>query len=362
MINRDYPEAETNTESNSRRHFFMSVNVAMALFISVLSLLILSERPSFAHRGIQPEGTEIADAILNNRIVSEDKQLFDADSEKASEGSDRALSELLFESAGAKTDKSGPDVNKSLCTTPDNTTVKSEKLRQGDAAIEQQAQLKPVESAVASVKAVTTVMRQAINTAALLPKEDETSAALPASGDITKKNEQPSHANSNLSASPSPKAKSASKPQAIAASGLSWPVDGLIYSTFNASRGKNRRHGAIDIVTKKGTPIASAMDGIVAVASDGGRLFRGYGKIVIINHSNGLHTVYAHCDKILVKMGQRVKRGEFIATVGRTGRATTDHVHFEVRVAGVRRDPLKYLPDRPHMVKALNYKSKTSKN
>ena len=90
-------------------------------------------------------------------------------------------------------------------------------------------------------------------------------------------------------------------------------------------------------------------------------MFSGYGKIVIVDHENGFHTVYAHCDRILVKMGQRVKRGEFIATVGRTGRATTNHLHFEVRVAGKKRDPLKYLPGRPEMVRAHNWRSGTKK-
>jgi lipoprotein NlpD len=135
---------------------------------------------------------------------------------------------------------------------------------------------------------------------------------------------------------------------------LIWPVEGYIYSTFNATRGK-RRHGAIDIVTKKGVPIAAAADGIVSVATNGGKGFSGYGKIVVINHGKGLYTLYAHCDKLLVKMGQRVKMGEYIATVGRTGRATTNHCHFEVRVSGKKYDPLAYLPSRPDMVKANNY-------
>ena len=140
------------------------------------------------------------------------------------------------------------------------------------------------------------------------------------------------------------------------AQGLIWPVEGLIYSTFHAKRGR-RAHGAIDIVTKRGTPIAAAADGIVSVAANGGRSFKGYGKIIILDHGKGLYTVYAHCDTLLVKMGQRVKQGEFIATVGRTGRATADHCHFEVRIAGQKHDPLAYLPSRPDMVKANDYRS-----
>ena len=138
-----------------------------------------------------------------------------------------------------------------------------------------------------------------------------------------------------------------------------WPTEGLIYSTFNASRG-SRRHGAIDICTSKGTPIRAAQDGTVSVVANGGKLFRGYGKIVILDHGKGVWTLYSHCDTTLVKLGQRVKQGDYIATVGNTGRATTHHLHFEVRVAGVKKDPLKYLPNRPEMVKATNYRAKKS--
>jgi murein DD-endopeptidase MepM/ murein hydrolase activator NlpD len=158
-------------------------------------------------------------------------------------------------------------------------------------------------------------------------------------------------------------AKTAQKPETAPAKSkaslpgskkLIWPVEGNIYSTFNATRGR-RKHGAIDIVTEKGVPIAAAADGIVSVASNGGKGFSGYGKIVILDHGKGLYTLYAHCDKLLVKMGQRVKAGEYIATVGRTGRATTNHCHFEVRISGKKYDPLAYLPSRPDMVKATNY-------
>ena len=139
-----------------------------------------------------------------------------------------------------------------------------------------------------------------------------------------------------------------------------WPTEGLIYSAFNASRG-SRRHGAIDICTSKGTPILAAQDGTVSVVANGGKLFRGYGKIVILDHGKGVWTLYSHCDTTLVKLGQRVKQGDYIATVGNTGRTTTHHLHFEVRVAGVKKDPLKYLPNRPEMVKATNYRARSNK-
>ncbi len=141
---------------------------------------------------------------------------------------------------------------------------------------------------------------------------------------------------------------------------LLWPVEGFIYSTFHASRGR-RGHGAIDICAGKGTPVAAAADGMVSIVSNNGKGFRGYGKIVILDHGNGMHTVYAHCDDILVKMGQRVKQGDFIATVGRTGRATTNLLHFEVRLTGKKQDPLKHLPSRPELVKMHNWQSSRKK-
>lgn len=140
----------------------------------------------------------------------------------------------------------------------------------------------------------------------------------------------------------------------IKARTMEWPADGLIYSAFNATRGK-RRHGAIDIVNKKGTPIVAAADGIVSVVANGGRNFSGYGRVVIIDHGKGVHTLYAHCNSTLVKIGQPVKRGELIATMGSTGRSSTNHVHFEVRVAGKKIDPLACIPERPGVVKMTNY-------
>lgn len=216
------------------------------------------------------------------------------------------------------------------------------------------------EAVISSVKALSDVMRQAMDVAATLPADDKTSKTRPTVSPRNLPSSPMEHALKIVSRLPNENlgdviAGPSGRPS------FYWPVEGLIYSTFNACRGRNRRHGAIDIVAPRGTPIASAADGRVSVAANGGCMFSGYGKIVIVDHENGFHTVYAHCDRILVKMGQRVKRGEFIATVGRTGRATTNHLHFEVRVAGKKRDPLKYLPGRPEMVRAHNWRSGTKK-
>ena len=153
-----------------------------------------------------------------------------------------------------------------------------------------------------------------------------------------------------------PKYKAANALALMKARKFLWPVDGFIYSAFNATRGR-RAHGAIDIVAAKGTPVAVAADGVVSVVANGGKNFSGYGKIVIVDHGQGVHTVYAHLDSFLVKMGQRVQKGQYIATVGRTGRVTTNLLHYEVRVAGKKIDPLTCMEERPGVVKMVNYKS-----
>ena len=97
----------------------------------------------------------------------------------------------------------------------------------------------------------------------------------------------------------------------------------------------SRSHTGIDIKIDKHNTIYAAFDGIIRVASSG----RGYGNVIVIRHYNGLETVYAHTSKHLVKSGDRVKAGDAIAITGQTGRATTDHLHFEVRVNGKHFDP-----------------------
>jgi murein DD-endopeptidase MepM/ murein hydrolase activator NlpD len=131
-------------------------------------------------------------------------------------------------------------------------------------------------------------------------------------------------------------------------SDMKWPLkSGELSSLFSRTRSKGRRkHLGIDIVAPKGTPVHAVLDGIVEVVSNGGKGFRDYGRVIIINHSDQLWTLYSHCSTMNVKVGQRVKRGDVIAAVGRTGRATTNHLHFEVRNAkGTALDPMKYLPE-----------------
>lgn len=122
-----------------------------------------------------------------------------------------------------------------------------------------------------------------------------------------------------------------------------WPAsgrknDGFGYRT-DPFTGKKTFHEGLDISASSGTPIKAAASGVVEFAGNKG----GYGNCVIINHGNGLKTLYAHSSKLLVKEGQNVQKGDVIAKVGSTGRSTGPHLHFEVHVGGTPVDPLKYL-------------------
>lgn len=121
---------------------------------------------------------------------------------------------------------------------------------------------------------------------------------------------------------------------------LSWPLRGGFY----LSRGflKNYRpHQGLDLVSKKGAPIRSAHDGYVEYA---GHDFSGYGKLVIINSGANWATFYAHLNRIHVKEGDSVRRGQHIGDMGATGNARGVHLHFELRYNQRPVDPLVYLP------------------
>jgi murein DD-endopeptidase MepM/ murein hydrolase activator NlpD len=120
-----------------------------------------------------------------------------------------------------------------------------------------------------------------------------------------------------------------------------WPVTGTVSSGFGMRNG--RRHTGLDIRAPSGTPVQAARAGTVAYAGAG---FRGYGNLVILDHGDGDRTYYAHNRKILVREGQAVGQGEVIAQVGRTGRTTGPHLHFEIRRGNRILDPRDHLPHR----------------
>ena len=91
----------------------------------------------------------------------------------------------------------------------------------------------------------------------------------------------------------------------------------------------------MDIKTKPNDDIFAAFDGVVVMS----QVYYAYGNYIKIKHDNGLETIYSHNSKNLVKVGDRVKAGQKIALTGRTGRATTEHLHFECRINGQPFDP-----------------------
>lgn len=125
---------------------------------------------------------------------------------------------------------------------------------------------------------------------------------------------------------------------------MQWPCSGEITSYFGGRIhpiwGTASNHSGMDIAVDYGTPIGAAKAGTVSYADD----MNGYGRTVMIDHGDGLFTLYGHNQGYNVKEGQQVKAGDVIAFAGSTGDSTGPHCHFEVRQDGVRVDPLNYLP------------------
>jgi murein DD-endopeptidase MepM/ murein hydrolase activator NlpD len=115
---------------------------------------------------------------------------------------------------------------------------------------------------------------------------------------------------------------------------FAWPTTGYISTFFGPT------HGGIDIAGPLGTPIYAADAGVVVFAGWNG----GYGNCVIIDHGNGVETVYGHFYVFYPQVGMNVRRGQAIGKMGSTGNSTGPHLHFEIRRGGVVVDPLKYLP------------------
>lgn len=102
---------------------------------------------------------------------------------------------------------------------------------------------------------------------------------------------------------------------------------------------KHRMHKGVDLLAPKGTPIRAMNNGTVAFSG----VSRGYGKRVVIDHGEGLTSIYAHNTENVVAVGEKVQRGQIIAYVGRTGRASANHLHFEIRIDKQEINPLLYI-------------------
>jgi murein DD-endopeptidase MepM/ murein hydrolase activator NlpD len=122
-----------------------------------------------------------------------------------------------------------------------------------------------------------------------------------------------------------------------------WPTMGWVTSTFgfrtNPFTGLTQMHEGLDISNRVGTPVVASAEGII---SDTGNDLV-HGKFLAISHGFGMTSRYAHLNKILVKVGQKVKRGDKVAEVGMTGRTTGPHLHYEVKLNGIPVNPMRYI-------------------
>jgi murein DD-endopeptidase MepM/ murein hydrolase activator NlpD len=122
-----------------------------------------------------------------------------------------------------------------------------------------------------------------------------------------------------------------------------WPARGWVTSDFGTRidpyTAERKMHQGLDIATPHGQPVYSPSDGTVVFAGTEG----GYGKVLVIDHGYGVKTRYGHLSEILVHLGDRIRRGEKVASVGNTGRSTGPHLHYEVRVNGIPENPRKFI-------------------
>jgi murein DD-endopeptidase MepM/ murein hydrolase activator NlpD len=122
-----------------------------------------------------------------------------------------------------------------------------------------------------------------------------------------------------------------------------WPVMGWVTSGFgfrtNPFTGLTQMHEGIDISNRVGTVVAAPADGIISdMGSD-----LAHGRILVISHGLGMTSRFGHLDKVFVKVGQQVKRGDKVAEVGMTGKTTGPHLHYEVRLNGIPVNPMRYI-------------------
>jgi murein DD-endopeptidase MepM/ murein hydrolase activator NlpD len=122
-----------------------------------------------------------------------------------------------------------------------------------------------------------------------------------------------------------------------------WPVEGRVTGSFGERidpfNGEGAFHNGMDISTTYGEPVRAAADGSVVFAD----LMNGYGRVIIVEHNHGVSTRYGHLSGFAVTDGQTVRRGEVIGYVGRSGRTTGPHLHYEVRINDTPVNPYRYL-------------------
>jgi murein DD-endopeptidase MepM/ murein hydrolase activator NlpD len=118
-----------------------------------------------------------------------------------------------------------------------------------------------------------------------------------------------------------------------------WPVRGKVITTYGAKTNGKANDG-INLAVPEGTPVKAAEDGVVAYS---GNELKGYGNLVLVRHSNGYVTAYAHASELMVKRGDTIKRGQIIAKSGQSGEVGSPQLHFEIRKGSSPVDPLQFL-------------------
>jgi murein DD-endopeptidase MepM/ murein hydrolase activator NlpD len=118
-----------------------------------------------------------------------------------------------------------------------------------------------------------------------------------------------------------------------------WPVRGKVITGYGAKTNGKSNDG-INLAVPEGTPVKAAEDGVVAYS---GNELKGYGNLVLVRHSNGYVTAYAHASEVLVKRGDTIKRGQVIAKSGQSGEVGSPQLHFEIRKGSQPVDPLQFL-------------------
>jgi murein DD-endopeptidase MepM/ murein hydrolase activator NlpD len=118
-----------------------------------------------------------------------------------------------------------------------------------------------------------------------------------------------------------------------------WPVRGRVVTGYGAKTNGKSNDG-INVAVPEGTPVKAAEDGVVAYS---GNELKGYGNLILVRHSNGYVTAYAHASELLVKRGETIKRGQVIAKSGQSGEVGSPQLHFEIRKGSSPVDPLQFL-------------------
>jgi len=167
-------------------------------------------------------------------------------------------------------------------------------------------------------------------------------AAAPAVRQVTASVQQPSARLAQ--AAPTAEEKEADAPvKASEATGalptFRWPVRGKVITSYGAKTNGKSNDG-INLAVPEGTPVKAAEDGVVAYA---GNELKGYGNLVLVRHSNGYVTAYAHASELMVKRGDNIKRGQVIAKSGQSGEVGSPQLHFEIRKGSSPVDPLQFL-------------------